>query len=115
MKLNFWNTAIGRLRMAGITEGISFLLLLFIAMPLKYLADLPEAVKFTGWVHGLLFILYLMALVNVKFSLDWPLRKVMIAFLASLIPFGTLVLDREWRKEEKILLSPVKQNETIGV
>ncbi|MEP7128906.1 MAG: DUF3817 domain-containing protein, partial [Chitinophagales bacterium] len=67
MKLNFSNTSIGRLRLAGITEGISFLVLLFIAMPLKYFADIPEAVKYTGWLHGLLFILYLVALANVKF------------------------------------------------
>lgn len=108
MKLSFSNTAIGRLRLIGITEGISFLVLLFVAMPLKYLADLPEAVKYTGWVHGLLFILYLVALANVKFTQLWPLKKVVIAFLASLIPFGTFILDREWKKEEQMILFPVK-------
>lgn len=110
MKLNFSNTPIGRLRMAGITEGISFLLLLFIAMPLKYLADLPDAVKYTGWAHGLLFILFFLALANVKLALGWSIKKVTIAFLASLVPFGTLVLDREWRKEEKMILSPVREH-----
>lgn len=108
MKLNFSNTAIGRLRLTGITEGISFLVLLFIAMPLKYLADLPDAVKYTGWIHGLLFILYMLALANVKFTLQWPVKKAAIAFLASLIPFGTFILDREWKKEEQMILSTVK-------
>ena len=55
---NFSNTSVGRLRLAGITEGISFLVLLFIAMPLKYWAGMPLAVKYTGWAHGVLFVLY---------------------------------------------------------
>ncbi len=110
MKRYFSNTAIGRLRMTGIIEGISFLMLLFIAMPLKYFADIPEAVKYTGWIHGLLFIAYLFALLQVKIVQQWPLKKAVIAFLASLIPFGTFVLDAEWKKEEKQVLSlaPIK-------
>ncbi len=110
MKRYFSNTAIGRFRLTGIVEGISFLLLLFIAMPLKYFADLPEAVKYTGWVHGLLFIAYLLALVQVKIVQQWSLKKTIIALIASLIPFGTFITDVEWRKEEKQVLSlaPVK-------
>lgn len=107
MKRYFSNTAIGRLRMTGIVEGISFLLLLFIAMPLKYFADIPEAVKYTGWVHGLLFIAYILALLHVYIVQQWPLKKAIIAFLASLVPFGTFVLDSEWKKEEKLVLAPV--------
>ena len=95
-----FNTPLGRLRLTGITEGISFLLLLFIAMPLKYIAHLPEPVKIMGWIHGILFILYIFALVNVKFSLRWSLVRVLVAFLASLLPFGTLILDiKSWRLE----------------
>ena len=105
MKLQFSNTAIGRLRLIGISEGISYLLLLSIAMPLKYFAGLPEAVKYTGWVHGLLFILYVIALIQVKVSLHWSLKKTAIAFIASLLPFGTFILDKQWREEEKIVLA----------
>jgi integral membrane protein len=94
---------IGRLRMAGIAEGISFILLLFIAMPVKYLAGNPTLVWYMGWVHGLLFMLYILALIAVKINLEWKFKKTAIAFLASLIPFGTFILDKSLRKEERNL------------
>lgn len=100
MSLKFSNTPIGRLRITGIAEGISFLTLLFIAMPIKYLAGNPEVVWYVGWVHGLLFMLYILALINVKINLEWKFPKTLVAFLASLIPFGTFILDRSLRKEE---------------
>jgi integral membrane protein len=95
-----WNTPIGRLRVAGIMEGISCIALFGIAMPLKYFAAMPTAVKFPGWVHGLLFILYLLALTHVTIAKKWSIKKVAIAFMASLIPFGTFFLDSRLRKEE---------------
>jgi len=100
MSLQFTNSPIGRLRFMGIAEGISYLVLLFIAMPVKYMAGNPNLVLYTGWVHGLLFILYILALISVKINLEWKFRKTMIAFLASLIPFGTFILDKSLRKEE---------------
>ena len=54
MNLRFSNTDLGRFRLVAISEGISFLLLLFIAMPLKYAAGMPEGVTYVGWAHGLL-------------------------------------------------------------
>ena len=104
MSLQFSNTAIGRLRIAGIAEGISYLLLLFVAMPVKYIAGNPGAVWYIGWVHGLLFMLFILALVVVKITMEWNFRRTIIAFLAALIPFGTFVLDKSLRKEEKIFL-----------
>jgi len=103
MKLKFSNTPIGRFRLVAISEGFSFIILLFIAMPLKYFADMPEAVKYVGWLHGLLFMLYILALISVKFSLGWGFKKTTIAFLASLIPFGTFIMDKNLQKEEKLL------------
>lgn len=100
MPLKFSNTAIGRFRIIAIIEGISFLFLLFIAMPLKYLAGMPEVVKYTGWVHGILFMLYILTLINAKFEGDWGFKKVLIAFMASLLPFATFILDKSLRKEE---------------
>lgn len=97
------NTPLGRFRLAGISEGISFIVLLFVAMPLKYMGDMPEAVKYVGWAHGLLFVLYILALMTVKFTVDWSFKKTTIAFLASLIPFGTFIMDKSLRKEEKLL------------
>ena len=99
----FSNTPLGWFRLVGITEGISYLVLLFIAMPLKYAAGLPEAVKYTGWAHGLLFMLFLLALINVKINLNWSFKKSTIAFIASLIPFGYFIFDKNLRKEEKFI------------
>lgn len=104
----FSNSPIGRFRLVAISEGISYVLLLFIAMPLKYYADMPDAVKYTGWVHGLLFVLYMLALLTVKMNLNWGFKKTLVAFLASLIPFGTFILDISLRKEEKLLLQEAK-------
>ncbi|MEO9070867.1 MAG: DUF3817 domain-containing protein [Ginsengibacter sp.] len=100
---NFSNSDIGRLRLAGIAEGISFITLLFIAMPAKYIAGEPGLVLYVGWVHGLLFLLYILALITVKINMEWKFRKTAIAFLASLVPFGTFIMDKSLRKEEKNL------------
>jgi len=54
-------TSIGRLRTIALIEGISFIVLLGIAMPLKYLAGMPQAVTFAGWLHGMLFIAFCIA------------------------------------------------------
>jgi len=72
-------------------------------MPLKYFAGLAESVKYVGWIHGLLFVLYIFALMKVKMNLNWGLKKTIIAFLASLLPFGTFILDKSLQKEEKLL------------
>ncbi|HEY5369453.1 MAG TPA: DUF3817 domain-containing protein [Hanamia sp.] len=103
MSLQFSKSDIGRLRMAGIAEGISYITLLFIAMPIKYIAGEPGLVWYVGWVHGLLFLLYILALVTVKINLDWKFKRTGIVFLAALIPFGTFILDKTLRKEERIL------------
>lgn len=99
-------TALNRLKhfkLVAILEGISFLVLLFIAMPLKYLGDMPKAVTVVGWVHGALFVWYVYALAIVHFTLQWSVIKSGLAFLASLVPFGTFVLDRQLKKDEVAL------------
>jgi len=80
-------------------EGISYLLLLLIAMPLKYLADIPEGVKYIGWAHGVLFVLFCLYLLKVWIGLKWSFGKAFLAFVASLLPFGTFVLDARLKKE----------------
>ncbi len=99
-------TPIGRLRAVGLLEGLSFLVLLFIAMPLKYLAGMPLAVKMVGWAHGLLFVLYLLALVEASAAHRWSLVRIVGAFIASLLPFGTFVLDARLRREEQAVAEP---------
>ena len=86
-------TALGRLRVIGFLEGMSFLILLFIAMPLKYMAGQPQAVKITGMAHGVLFGLYVLYVFMVAYELRWSFKKVAIALLASLVPFGTFYAD----------------------
>jgi integral membrane protein len=95
------NSPLNRLRYIGILEGISFLVLLGIAMPLKYVWDMPEMVKYTGWAHGLLFVLYLMAVANAAFVFRWSLLKVLGAAAASVIPFGPFILDARLLKHEE--------------
>ncbi len=95
------STTLGRFRIIATLEGISFLFLLFVAMPLKYAAGYPLAVKYTGWVHGVLFVQYLIFLFMVWSEYQWTLWQIVKAFLASLIPFGTFCMDREWKKGEK--------------
>lgn len=90
-----------RFRIIGILEGISYLILLFIAMPLKYLADMPLPVKYTGWAHGVLFVLFGIALLQVWYVRRWSFLKVVGAFIASLLPFGTFVLDKRLKREEE--------------
>ncbi|MEW9669329.1 DUF3817 domain-containing protein [Ammoniphilus sp. 3BR4] len=91
------NHPIGRLRAIGLIEGVSFLLLLGIAMPLKYIAGIPEAVRVVGAIHGLLFVLYIMAVAHVTYRFRWSIAKVIGAVAASLVPFGNFILDRKLR------------------
>lgn len=94
-------TSIGRLRIIGFLEGVSFIVLMGIAMPMKYFMGIPMAVKVTGWAHGLLFILFLYALLQAAIDYRWSFIKILVAFIASLIPFGTFILDTRLRKEEE--------------
>ncbi len=75
-------------------EGVSFLVLLLIAMPLKYLAGLPAAVKHVGMAHGVLFVLYVLLVVVVGIERGWSVRKMGLALLASLVPLGTFWADK---------------------
>ncbi|MCB9566679.1 MAG: DUF3817 domain-containing protein [Myxococcales bacterium] len=92
-------TAIGRLRLIGLCEGVSFLVLLGVAMPLKYVAGRPEAVKVVGWAHGVLFMLFVLALFQAASEREWPLRRMAAGFLAAVLPFGTFVFDARLRRE----------------
>ena len=94
------NTPLGRFRVIGILEGISYLVLLGIAMPLKYFLDVPAAVKIVGALHGLLFVLYILALAHVTLKNRWSIIRVIGAFIASLLPFGNFVLDAKLKKEQ---------------
>jgi integral membrane protein len=89
------------LRHVGRAEGISLLLLLFIAMPLKYIWNQPGAVKIIGWIHGALFVLFMLMALRVYDQRGWSFKKLATAFLAAFLPFGTFVFDRQLKKEEQ--------------
>jgi integral membrane protein len=95
------NSAVGRVRLAGMVEGTSFLLLLFIAMPLKYLAHIPEPVLAVGWVHGVLFIIYAAVTFIAWGGGHITARMVGMAAVASLVPFGPFVIDRRMKVAER--------------
>ena len=82
-------TALGFLRITALLEGVSYLLLLFVGMPLKYVWHLPTPNLYIGAAHGALFVLYVVLVIWVKFRLNWALTKTGWALLASVIPFGT--------------------------
>jgi integral membrane protein len=88
------------LRRVSLVEGVSFLVLLGVAMPLKYLGGMPQAVTVVGWAHGLLFILVLHALSLAMGLEGWTVRRSAAVVLAALLPAGPFVLDRRMRAWE---------------
>ncbi len=80
-------------RMSAIMEGISYLLLLFIAMPLKYMYNMPFAVRIAGSAHGLLFVVFMVLLAAVYARNTMTFKQCVIGFVASLLPFGAFVFD----------------------
>ncbi len=100
---------IKRFRTIGTAEGISFLLLLGVAMPLKYMMDIPQAVTYIGWIHGILFVLYCYMVVEAGQTLKWKFGRIFLAFLASLLPFGPFLFDRWFlRKGPSVLEESAK-------
>jgi integral membrane protein len=95
------NSVIGRLRLVGLIEGVSFILLLGVAMPLKYIWGQPLAVRIIGMIHGVLFLIYLVALVQAAWARHWDKVRVLKLFIASIIPFGTFIADPSLRREQK--------------
>ena len=92
-----------RFRMVGIAEGISFLVLLLIAMPLKYLMHIPEAVKIMGWIHGALFVSFIYFAFEIMGALNKNFTWFLKAFAAAFIPLGTFIFDRQLKKEAALL------------
>ncbi|MFC5270808.1 DUF3817 domain-containing protein [Adhaeribacter terreus] len=95
------STALGRLRLIGLLEGLSFIVLLCIAMPLKYYFEQPLAVKYVGWAHGVLFVLYIAAVFQVAVQRRWSFMKGILALVASLVPLGTFAFDRQLVREQR--------------
>ena len=90
---------IQRLRVLGTIEGISFIVLMGIAMPLKYIFKYEDATFWPGLAHGILFLLYCAALAHAKMVLGRPLRWAGKFFIAALLPFGPFVMDKGLKRE----------------
>jgi integral membrane protein len=98
--LDLTKTSLGRLRIIAFTEGVSYLILLFVAMPLKHFWGQPTAVKSFGLVHGLLFVLYILYVVLCKIEYRWTLKKILILLGISVIPFGNFYADKHYLQSE---------------
>jgi len=85
------------LRTVGLLEATSYLILLFVAMPMKYFWGMPLAVKIAGSVHGGLFVLFCIALWRVLRHTGWPFGRAALVFIASLLPFMPFFIDRRMR------------------
>lgn len=92
-------------RKIALIEGISFLVLLFIAMPLKYLADSPLSVRIVGSLHGILFVAFIVMGIAVMAVYRKNTLWLIKAFIASILPFGTFVMEKYWKQEEEAFLS----------
>lgn len=90
---------LNRFCFVALLEGISYIVLLGIAMPLKYFMDMPDAVKYTGWAHGLLFVAYIFLLINVAIQYNWKIGRIFLVFMASLLPFAPFIVDRKLKRE----------------
>ena len=99
---------IRRFRMTALAEGSSFLLLLFVAMPMKYLMGMPRVVTVVGAIHGILFLAHVAQLANLRTTLHWDNRFSFYAFLASLLPFGPFIFDKHLREKEAATEKPYR-------
>ncbi len=101
--LKFIATTLGRLRLVAFIEGVSYLTLLFVAMPLKYFFEQPEAVRAVGSVHGALFVAYVLLVFLTKIEHRWSSSKTWLLLLISLVPFGNFYADSKWLAPENNL------------
>ena len=83
-------------RLISFLEGISYLLLLFIAVPIKYLQEDATYVKMLGMPHGILFMGYIILAILIQKQMKWNLKTMGIVALASIIPFGTFYIDKKY-------------------
>ena len=96
----FITTNIGRLRLTGFLEGISLLILIFIAVPLKYIYGNPALVKVVGQMHGILFLIFVFNTLRVGVEQAWKFKETTWkVLLACVIPFGTFYIDHKILKD----------------
>jgi integral membrane protein len=96
MMKKYITTNVGRLRILAFLEGVSLLILIFIAVPLKYIYGNPALVKVVGQIHGILFLLFVVNTLSVGVEQNWKFRTTTLKVLiACVIPFGTFYIDHK--------------------
>ena len=100
--------ALAQLRIASLAEGCSWLLLLFVAMPLKYFAGEPVWVRIVGSIHGALFVILCLLLVRAWIARSWPITRAALCFVSALVPFGAFFLERMLKREQSSIYSGSK-------
>lgn len=85
-------------RVIALLEGLSYIALLFIAVPIKYFLSDPQYVKLLGMPHGLLFMAYIVCAIVLRKEMNWTSKEFYWVLLASIIPFGTFYIDRKYLK-----------------
>lgn len=83
-------------KVVSFLEGVSYLLLLFVGMPLKYFADNPMVVKSVGMPHGILFMAYVVGVLLIRNKVNWDIKTTLIALAASVLPFGTFYINKKY-------------------
>lgn len=91
-------TPIGLLRVACFIEGLSYLVMLFIAMPLKYFMHIPEVVSVVGMIHGIIIIIYVIIVTYVSIVIRWSIGWILGSLIVTFIPFGNFFLDAKLRR-----------------
>lgn len=92
------STSISRLRLVSFVEGLSYLVLVFVAMPMKYVWGNPEPVRIFGMAHGVLFVVFCVALLLVLKAEKLDVRGAAIVFLLSLVPLGFLPIESRLKR-----------------
>ncbi|PWK19923.1 DUF3817 domain-containing protein [Xanthomarina spongicola] len=92
-------TLLNLFRIIAFLEGVSYILLLFIATPIKYFGNDPQYVKLLGMPHGLLFIAYIILAIILGSKLKWKTKTLLFILAASIIPFGTFYIEKVYLKQ----------------
>lgn len=98
------SSPVTRYRVLAYVVGVLLIILVFVGVPLKYLADSPQVVKAVGFTHGMLYLVYLATVLDLAVRRRWKLPKVLVVFAAGLVPFLTFYMERRVMAEERSAL-----------
>ena len=90
------NITLKTFRVISLLEALSFVILLLVAMPIKYILGNPELVRIVGMAHGILFVLYILGALLFKNKLNWSNQILGVVILCSIIPLGPFYVDRKY-------------------